>query len=48
VARWFAEVNARPAAQRAEELKSRHAFKAEWDEEARRNMFRFLEASAGR
>jgi GST-like protein len=48
VARWFAEVNARPAAQRAEELKSRHTFKTEWDEEARRNMFRFLEASVGR
>jgi GST-like protein len=40
VARWFAEVNARPAAQRAEGLKGRHAFKTEWDDEARRNMFR--------
>jgi GST-like protein len=42
VARWFAEVNARPAAQRAEGLKGRHAFKTEWDEEARRTMFRHL------
>ncbi len=44
VKRWFGEVNARPAAQRAEALKGRHAFKTEWDEEARRTMFRHLAA----
>ncbi|SEA96924.1 GST-like protein, partial [Acidovorax soli] len=33
------EVNARPAAQRAEALKAKHAFKAEMDDEARAVMF---------
>jgi GST-like protein len=33
------EINARPAAQRAEALKTKHAFKTEMDDEARRNMF---------
>jgi GST-like protein len=42
VKRLLDTVNARPAAQRAETLKTRHAFKAEMDDEARRNMFRFL------
>jgi GSH-dependent disulfide-bond oxidoreductase len=37
--RLFDEISARPAAQRAETLKTRHAFKTEMDEEARRNMF---------
>ena len=32
-------VNARPAAQRAEALKTRHAFKTEFDDDARRAMF---------
>lgn len=40
VKRHFAAISARPAAQRAEALKDRHAFKTEMDEEARRFMFR--------
>jgi GST-like protein len=40
--RWFDSVNARPAAVRAEALKNRHAFKAELDDEARRNLFRHV------
>jgi GST-like protein len=39
VKRLLDEVNARPAAQRAEKLRTSHAFKAEMDAEARRNMF---------
>jgi len=39
VKRLLNEVSARPAAQRAEALKTRHAFKSEMDEEARRAMF---------
>ncbi len=39
VKRHLDEINARPAAQRAEALKEKHAFKAEMDEEARRHMF---------
>jgi GST-like protein len=39
VKRLFDEISARPAAKRAEELKDRHAFKTEMDEEARRHMF---------
>jgi GST-like protein len=37
--RLFDEINARPAAQRAEALKAQHAFKGEMDDEARRHMF---------
>jgi GST-like protein len=37
--RWFDEINARPAATRAEALKDKHAFKAELDDDARRHMF---------
>jgi GST-like protein len=37
--RFLDEVSARPAAQRAEALKSRHVFKTEMDEAARRAMF---------
>jgi GST-like protein len=33
-------INARPAAERAIALKDKHAFKAEFDEEAKRHMFR--------
>ncbi len=40
--RWFDEVHARPAAQRALALKDKFVFKAEMDEEARRNMFKHL------
>jgi len=39
VKRLLDEISARPAAQRAEALKSRHAFKTELDAEARRFMF---------
>jgi GSH-dependent disulfide-bond oxidoreductase len=38
--RWFDEIHARPAAQRALALKDRFSFKAEMDDEARRNMFK--------
>ena len=44
--RLFDEVSARPAAQRANALKDRHAFKQEMDDEARRHMFRFLAPQA--
>ncbi|HEX9647677.1 MAG TPA: glutathione S-transferase N-terminal domain-containing protein [Alphaproteobacteria bacterium] len=37
------EISARPAAQRAVALKERYAFKAEMDDEARRNLFRHLD-----
>jgi GST-like protein len=40
VKRHFGTISARPAAQRANILKDRHAFKTEMDEEARRFMFR--------
>lgn len=39
VKRHLDEINARPAAQRAEALKEQHAFKAEVDEEARQHLF---------
>ena len=39
VRRLFDEINARPAAQRAEALAKRHAFKTEVDDEARRILF---------
>ncbi len=39
VKRLLDEINAHPAAQRAEALKARHAFKTEMDEEARKMMF---------
>jgi GSH-dependent disulfide-bond oxidoreductase len=44
--RFLDSVNARPAAQRAEALKGRHAFKAVMDEEARRFMFRAIGSGA--
>jgi GST-like protein len=40
------EITARPAAARAIALKDKHKFKAEMDDEARRNMFRHLVAGA--
>jgi GSH-dependent disulfide-bond oxidoreductase len=46
VKRLLDAVNARPAAAKAEALKGRHTFKAEMDDEARRNMFRFLKPAA--
>jgi GSH-dependent disulfide-bond oxidoreductase len=39
VKRLLDEINARPAAQRAEALKAKHAFKTEMDDEARAVMF---------
>jgi len=39
VKRLLDEINARPAAQRAEALKTQHSFKAEMDESARQAMF---------
>jgi GSH-dependent disulfide-bond oxidoreductase len=39
VKRLLDEINARPAAQRAEALKSQHSFKAEMDDEAKQAMF---------
>ena len=39
VKRLLDEINARPAAQRAEALKQRHAFKAEMDDDARKVLF---------
>ena len=39
ITRLLDEINARPAAQRAEALKARHAFKTDMDDEARRIMF---------
>lgn len=43
--RWFDEINARPAAARAEALKEKHGFKTEMDDEARRHMFRHTQAA---
>ena len=39
VKRLLDEINARPAAQKAEALKDKHSFKAEMDEEARKHYF---------
>jgi GST-like protein len=44
--RWFDEISARPAALRATAIKDRHSFKAEFDEEARRHMFRHIAPAA--
>ena len=43
VKRLLDEINARPAAQRVEALRTRHAFKAEMDEAARKAMFPHIE-----
>ena len=43
--RHFDEINARPAAQRAESLKERHSFKTEMDDAARRHMFPSIRAA---
>jgi GST-like protein len=42
VKRLLDVISARPAAVRAEAIRERHAFKAEFDDEAKRYMFRFL------
>ena len=48
VARLFAEINARPAAQRAAALSSRHPFKQGTDEQTRAHLFKHgVPASAG-
>jgi GST-like protein len=39
VKRLLDEINARPAAARAEALKDKHTYKTELDEDARRHMF---------
>ena len=44
--RLFDEISARPAAQAANALKDRHAFKTEMDEESRRHMFRHIRPAA--
>jgi GSH-dependent disulfide-bond oxidoreductase len=46
VKRLVDEINARPAAARANGLKDKFKFKAEMDDEARRNMFRHLHTTA--
>ena len=38
--RLIDEISARPAAQRASAIKDRHKFKTEFDDEARRAMFK--------
>lgn len=45
--RLIDEINARPAAARANGLKDKFKFKTEMDDEARRNMFRHLQVAAG-
>jgi GST-like protein len=47
VKRLVDEINARPAAQRALALKDRFTFKAEFDDEARRHMFKHMWLKAG-
>ena len=44
IKRFMDSVNARPAAVKAEALRDRHAFKTEFDDEARRHMFKHLAA----
>ncbi len=44
VKRLLDAVNARPAAAKAEAIKQKHAFKTEFDEEAKRAMFRHIAA----
>ena len=46
VKRLVDEINARPAAARANGLKDKFKFKAEMDDEARANMFRHLKTQA--
>jgi len=44
--RLFDEINARPAAAKVDALKDKHAFKAEMDDEARRQMFQHIGTAA--
>ncbi len=45
--RLIDEISARPAAVRAEALKTRHTFKTDMDDEARGHMFKHLQRKAG-
>jgi GST-like protein len=47
VKRLVDEINARPAAARAQALKDKHTFKTEMDDEARGHMFKHLQRKAG-
>ena len=47
VKRLVDEINARPAVARVNKLKDRHAFKQEFDEEARRHLFPHQTQKAG-
>ena len=47
VKRLVDEIGTRPAGKAANALKDRHAFKPEFDEEARRHMFRHLGQPVG-
>jgi GST-like protein len=47
VKRLLDEISARPAAQRAQALKDKHAFKSEMDDDARSHMFKHLARKAG-
>jgi GST-like protein len=47
VKRLLDEINARPAAARAQALKEKHTFKTEMDDEARSHMFKHLARKAG-
>jgi GST-like protein len=42
--RHLDEINARPAAQRANALKDKFTFKTDWDADAKRHMFRHMQA----
>ena len=41
------DFNARPAAVRAAALKDKHPFKTEWDNDAKRHMFRHMDIAKG-
>ena len=46
VKRLLDTVSARPAAARAEAIRDKHVFKADFDAEAKRNMFRHIADAA--
>lgn len=46
VKRLLDAINARPAAARAEAIRDKHSFKSEFDAEAKRHMFRHIDAAA--
>lgn len=43
IKRLLDTINARPAAERAEALRTKHNYKTDFDDEAKRNLFRFIE-----